>query len=66
MEEGLDGDELCKAWLGEAVPSGDPPIAVQVSGRRASGGTVHLTFRCRPDERPATGSIVDAGGQVNA
>ena len=42
---GLDGWDLCAAWLGPAM-SPDQPVRVHVSGYRRSGLPIALEFQC--------------------
>ena len=45
VEQGLDGTELCQAWLGAAMPR-DAPVLMRVCGVRADGARVDLRVDC--------------------
>jgi hypothetical protein len=45
VAEGLDGAELCKAWLGDAMPL-ELPLAVHVVGQRSDGTSIELSINC--------------------
>ena len=47
IQDGVEGAELCKAWLGAAVPR-DEPVLMHVFGVRSSGAPVDLLVECQP------------------
>ena len=51
LSEGLDGAELCKAWLPPPMLS-DPPAHVSVRGHLSDGTEIEVDFDCEPESPP--------------